>query len=51
MLQSIEPGVKRRTVRESFEILSKFIIAKVVKRGLALRIYRPYPRRLVSLTI
>ena len=51
MSQSIEPGVKRRTVLEFFDVLNKFICTKVVKRGPTLKIYCPYPRRLRSLTI
>ena len=51
VLQSIEPGVKRRRVLEFFDVLNKFICTKVVKRGPTLKIYRPYPRRLGSLTI
>ena len=51
MSQSIEPGVKRRTVLEFFDVLNKFICTKVVKRGPTLKIYCPYPSRLRSLTI
>ena len=37
VLQSIEPGVKRRRVLEFFDVLNKFICTKVVKRGPTLK--------------